>query len=334
MNSLERYNATLRGEKVDHLPRIPILMQLAAEHIGSNYGPFCSDYGVKVEGNLRCAKDFGLDLVGVMSDAYTETQAFGAEIIYHDHTTPACVAPPLEKTRDLATLAAPDPLTSTRMASTLQAIRCYRQQVGDRYPILGWVEGPAAEAADLRGIAQFMMDLIDDPVWSGELMDLCVDVAIDFARAQVDAGAGTIGIGDAIASQVSPKLYEAFILPRERRLMQAIADMGAVVRLHICGNITHLLPGLATLPIDILDVDSMVDIARVRDKLPKHLALGGNLDPVTEVLQSSPDRIRSKIREIYQQVGNPFFVNAGCEIPPGTPEENLRALCEPIAYRA
>jgi uroporphyrinogen-III decarboxylase len=31
-------------------------------------------------------------------------------------------------------------------------------------------------------------------------------------------------------------------------------------------------------------------------------------------------------------VGNPYMVNAGCEIPSGTPEENLSALCDPIPY--
>jgi hypothetical protein len=36
MNSLERYLSTLKGQPVDHLARIPILMQFAAEHIGSN----------------------------------------------------------------------------------------------------------------------------------------------------------------------------------------------------------------------------------------------------------------------------------------------------------
>ena len=333
MNSLERYNAMLSGMPVDHLPRTPILMQLAAEHIGASFGAFCSDYRVKVEANLRCAVDFGVDLVGVMSDPYCETQGFGAEIIFHDHATPECPRPPLENSRDLDALPRPDPLCSMRMANTVRAVRSYHKSVAGKCPILGWVEGPAAEAADVRGVARFLIDIIDDPVWAGELMDLCVDVGIDFARAQVEAGADTIGIGDAIASQISPALYEEHILPRELRLSEAIRSMGAIVRVHICGNITHLLPGLATLPIDILDVDHMVDITRVREAMPDHVALGGNLDPVTDVLQATPEHVRHRIREVYLRVGNPFFVNAGCEIPPGTPAENLLALCEPIACR-
>ena len=44
MNSLERYLGVIKGESVDFLPRLPILMQFAAEYIGSNYGAFASDH--------------------------------------------------------------------------------------------------------------------------------------------------------------------------------------------------------------------------------------------------------------------------------------------------
>ena len=36
MTSLERYRAMLDGRPVDHLPRVPILMQFAARHIGAD----------------------------------------------------------------------------------------------------------------------------------------------------------------------------------------------------------------------------------------------------------------------------------------------------------
>ena len=56
MTPKERYIATLNGQTPDLLPRIPILMQFAAEHIGSNYAKFASDYTVLVESNIRCAQ--------------------------------------------------------------------------------------------------------------------------------------------------------------------------------------------------------------------------------------------------------------------------------------
>ena len=178
------------------------------------------------------------------------------------------------------------------MRDRVDAVRLFRELDGQQYSVLGWVEGPAAEAADLRGVSRFFMDLIDDPVWVGELMDICVETGIEFARAQVEAGADTIGIGDAVASQVGPEFYESMIQPREKKLVTAIRDMGAKVRLHICGDTTSLLPGIAGLGIDIMDVDHMVDMATVRKALGHKVCLAGNIDPANGVLNGTPAQIK------------------------------------------
>ncbi|MFH1069052.1 MAG: uroporphyrinogen decarboxylase family protein [Candidatus Glassbacteria bacterium] len=333
MNSLERYLAVLEHQPADFLPRLPILMQFAAEHIGSNYGAFAGDYRVLVEANLACAHDFGMDQVSTISDPYRETQGFGAEIVYVRDGVPRCPRPPLAGNKNLDRLPRPDPLAAPRMLDRVNAVRSYAGSVvGKKFSILGWVEGPAAEAADLRGVNQFFLDLIDDPPWVSALMDICVDVGIEFARAQVGAGADTIGIGDAVASQVSPQMYEEMIQPGEKRLIAAIKKMGARVRLHICGNITHLLPGISGLGIDILDVDHMVDMKTVRRTLGHKVTLAGNIDPAAAVYAGRPDDIREHLRCTYELVGNPYMVTAGCEIPSGTPAENLLALCEPVGW--
>lgn len=330
MTPLERYLATLAGQPVDHLARVPILMQFAAEHIGSNYGAFASDYRVLTAANLACARDFGLDQVSTISDPYRETQGFGAKIIYQPDMVPYCEKHPLEDNPDLDLLPRPNPLEAERMRDRIEAVRTYRQAVGGQYSILGWVEGPAAEAADLRKLDNFFMDLLDNEAYIGELMDRCVDVALDFARCQIEAGADTVGIGDAAASQVSADVYQNLVLPREARLVRGIQALGAKVRLHICGNITHLLPGIATLGVDILDVDHMVDLATARQAVGPRTVLAGNLDPVAAVMKSDPDTIRQRIRELHAIAGPAFMVNAGCEIPSRTPPANLHALCEPV----
>jgi MtaA/CmuA family methyltransferase len=334
MNSFERYQAMLAGRAADFVPRTPILMQFAAEYIGSNYGAFASDYRVLVEANRRCAEDFGMDQVSAISDPYRETQGFGAEIEYVRDGVPRCLRHPLEENKDLDRLPHPNPRECERMLDRIRAVETYREQVGGQVSILGWVEGPIAEAADLRGVTPFLMDLMEDEPFVEELMDRCVETGIAFARAQIEAGADTIGVGDALASQVSPDVYERLVLPRERRLIEAIREAGALVRLHICGNITHLLNGIKTLPISILDVDHLVDMAGARRAVGSGVALAGNLDPASTVKTAPPEAIREAVRRIYEEVGNPFLVNAGCEIPSGTPHENLRALCEPVAWRA
>lgn len=330
MTPRERYLAMLEGREPDFIPRIPILMQHAAELIGSNYGAFASDHRVLVEANLHCCETFGIDQLNTMSDPYRETQAYGATIIYEENMGPRCENIPLEEELDLSKLKRPDLLAAERIRDRIDALRLYRERAGEHYSIMGWVEGPAAEAADLRRLDNFFMDLIEEPEALGELMDLCVDVALDFARLQIEAGADTIGIGDAVASQVGPDDYEEHILPREQRLVAGLKEMDAKVRLHICGNITHLLPGIATLGVDVIDVDHMVSLRDARLSLGPSVAIGANLDPVQQVKNSTPEQIRADLQAAYAAAGEPFLAGAGCEIPPGTPDENLKALCEPL----
>ncbi len=331
MNSFERYIKTIKGEPVDHLARIPIVMQFAAEYIDSNYGKFASDYNVLVEANIQCAKDFGFDQLSAISDPYRETQGFGAEIKILENDVPRCMAL-LLKDKNLSILKKPNPYISERMFDRIKAIKLYKEKCGGEYSIMGWVEGPAAEAADLYGISEFLLDIIMDPEFSEELLDICTETAIEFAKAQLEAGADTIGIGDAIASQISPELYETYILPREKKIVDAIKNMGGFVRLHICGNITHLLPGISTLDIDILDIDYPVNMKEAREILGPNIVLSGNIDPVSGVKDGTPKSIANTISSTYKEVGNPFMVCAGCEIPSRTPNENLISLCKPVKY--
>jgi len=333
VNSYERYMAVVRGERADILPRLPILMQFAAEHIGSNYGAFASDYRVLVEANLRCAEEFGFDQVCTISDPYRETQGFGAEIRYVRDGVPRCPKPPLEDAKDLSLLKRPDPLGSERMLDRVRAVEAYHKAVPGKYSVLGWVEGPAAEAADLRGVTNFLMDLLLDAPFARELMERCVEVGIAFAKAQLDAGADTIGVGDAIASQVSPGLYAEMIFPLEQRLFEGIKAAGGLIRLHICGDTTHLVPYFARLPVDIVDLDWQVDMAKAREILGRGKVMIANLDPANAVKRGTPASIKKALRAVYRLVGNPFMAGAGCEVPPGTAPANLKALCEPIRFR-
>ncbi|MBI9017981.1 MAG: hypothetical protein JEZ07_12050 [Phycisphaerae bacterium] len=329
MNSYERYIAMVKGQKVDFVPRIPILMHFAADHINASYADFASDHKVMCKAGIELANDFGIDQLDILSDPYRETTAWGGNITYVQDTTPRCSSP-LHDNKDFSLLAKPDIYQSERLKNALDGIDLYKESGYKKYSITGWVEGPAAEAADLRGVQNFLMDLMLDESFACELMDRALILAINFAKAQIAHGCDTIGIGDAIASQVGPDLYERLILPREKILIDAVQAAGGLARLHICGNVTKLLPAIASLEIDIMDCDWMVDMVQAREILGSKVTLTGNLDPVSDIMRSTPAKIHDSFKQLYAQIGNPYFVNGGCEIPRGTPVENLKAVCEPI----
>ena len=333
MNSYERYMAVINHLPCDYLPRLPLLMAFAAKHVGATYGEFASDYRVLVKANERCVKDFGFDQLSAISDPYREVTGFGGEVEFIAVGVPRLIKSPIGDNKDLSQLEQPDPHQSPRMQDRLAAVETMASLYQGQYSVLGWVEGPAAEAANLRGVMNFLFDTMDDPAFCHELMGRCIDTALEFAKAQLKAGADTIGVGDAIVSQISPKSYQELVFPHQLRLVRGIQEAGGYVRLHICGDITQHLPQMKNLGVDILDLDWPVDLAYARSVMTDKVVLVANPNPVEDIQGGNPEAIREQIRRLYEVAGNPFMLGAGCEIPPATPDENLKALCAPIAYQ-
>ena len=135
-----------------------------------------------------------------------------------------------------------------------------------------------------------------------------------------------IGVGDAAASLVGPRIYEEFVWPYEKKLVEGIHAMGAKVRLHICGNTRRILDGMGRLGCDIVDLDFMVPISEARAAMGPNQVLLGNIDPVRALRNSTPERVTADIAECHRQAGARYIVGAGCEVPRDTPEANVRAL--------
>lgn len=330
MNSRERVLAHLDGQPVDRLPLMPITMQFACKQIGARYRDYCLDHRVLVAGQLHVAEKFGFDYVNTMSDPAREAVDCGAPVAYFDDQPVAMLEDQsllADKTK-LATLKIPDPLGGGRMHNGIQALALFKQKIGREKIIEGWIEGPVAEAADLRGLNALMLDFDDDPVFVRDLLAFVTALELRFAREQIHAGADIIGIGDAVASLVGPRIYEEHVLPHERQLVEGIHALGAKVRLHICGNTSKIVGGMGRLGCDIVDLDSMSPLAAAREQMGAKQVLLGNLNPVAVLLNGTPETVTQGVAECHRLAGDRFIVGAGCEVPVATPEENLRALCD------
>jgi MtaA/CmuA family methyltransferase len=332
MTPYERTMERLRGQPVDRVPNQNILMAYAARYIGATYSQLAQDHRVLVESNLRACADLHIDLVSAISDPWREASAFGAEITFPEDSVPACHDPLLTSSADWTTLQPWDPWAHPRTRDRLQAIDLYRQRVAGHYPICGWVEGAAAEAADLRGVSAFLEDLALEPEAAHNLMAVCCETGTRFALAQVKAGADIVGIGDAVASLMNPRMYRAFAWPYERKMIDAIHQAGALVKLHICGNTSRHIADMVATGADIIDIDWMVDMGQAVATCGGRAAINGNYDPVDVLLQGTPAEVYAATLACVQAGDSKAFVSAGCEVPVETPKENLlahyRAVCD------
>jgi len=212
------------------------------------------------------------------------------------------------------------------MLDRVKAIELFKQRVGGQKLIEGWIEGPCAEGADLRGINALMLDVLDEPAFVRDLFDFCVELGLTFAKAQIAAGADLISIGDAAASLVGPQVYEELVWPAEKKLIAGLRALGTRVRLHICGNIRDLCQKVGELGCDIVDIDYPVPISKARTEMGPQQILLGNIEPAGVLRKGTPEDVFKAIEECHRQAGQRYIVSAGCEVCRDTPLENVRAM--------
>jgi uroporphyrinogen decarboxylase len=324
MTSIERLNARLAGKPVDKIPNMNIFMAIVAREAGVSYREYVQDYKKLVEGNLICAEKYGVDSVSVISDPMRETAAFGAKLVFPENGVPHAVQPLLTDPVDLSVLKHFDPLENERTLDRLKGCELLRQRAGKDYPVIGWIEGCIAEAADLRGLNELMVDLAMNEAYLEELFSVISQQQKRFAKAQLDAGADFIGLGNAAASLIGPDLYKKYGLPWDREITGFVHENGGRVKLHICGNIASILELLVQVEADILDIDWMVDFGRAASLFEgTKTAVSGNVDPVEVMMRGSVQTVEEGIKRCIEQGTSTTLIAGGCEIPAATPDKNL-----------
>ncbi|HBY63857.1 MAG TPA: uroporphyrinogen decarboxylase [Solibacterales bacterium] len=328
MTGRERVLAMAEGRPVDRLPLMPITMMFAAQHAGVKYGEYAAKADVLAEAQMRTAERFGFDYVSAISDPAREASDLGATVEWFDDQPPAIVESKalLSDTRSLASLKVPEPTHGPRMSDRLAAIRLLRERAGSGLLVEGWIEGPCAESADLRGLNTLMYDFTDNEAFVRDLFEFVVEMELRFAKAQLEAGADLIGVGDAAASLVGPRLYRTFVWPYEKKLVDGLHAMGARVRLHICGNTRKLLTEMGRLGCEIVDLDYLSPLAEGRAAMGPGQAICGNLDPVRGLRDGTPESVSLWCAQAFRDAGPRWIAGAGCEIPAGTPYANVDAM--------
>lgn len=324
MNSLQRTLDFISGLTVDRPPFHPILMRFAAKYAGVRYRDFCLNFKSKCETNIKCAKDFGYDWVNVMSDAYAEAEAYGTRLNYPENSLPQVIEYAIREISDLDNLSVLKISDHNRLMARIHEIEEYAKLTGDNQFICGWVEGPFAAYCDIRDVSSACMDMYEDPEKLKRALELITQNAISFITAQVNAGAHCIGIGDAVCSLISPELYREFVFPLEKAMIEHVHSMNALVKLHICGNTTAILPDMIRTGADIVDIDHLVsNMAEFIPLLSGSQVVSGNSDPVAVICNGNRETISSSVNACFRATKGKGIVSAGCEIPPDTPVENM-----------
>jgi uroporphyrinogen decarboxylase len=107
-----------------------------------------------------------------------------------------------------------------------------------------------------------------------------------------------------------------------------LAADGIFTVIHICGDTSRILDFLSAYDFCGFELDYKTDALRAKSSVGARHVLFGNIDPSGVIARGTPAMVREKTRQliVLWKPGGLFVLNAGCAIPPNTPEENIRAL--------
>lgn len=316
---------------MDRTPVFPLLMFFAQQRAGITYREYAGNGRALAEAQISIRDRFSVDAITSCSDAFRITADLGAEMAYPEDHPPFATRPLVTTEAELRQLPRPDPISvGSRMADRIDATRIMAESVGDDCLVLGWVDMPFAEACSICGLTEFMLMLSDQPSLAHELLERVTDSVIDFSLGQLQAGAPMIGAGDAAASLISPAQYREFALPYEQRVIESIHAVGGLAKLHICGNTTHILNDMVHCGADLFNVDHLVGFGTACDVYHNAgKAFKGNLDPVGDLLHSSPQQCAARCAELLERAkGLQYMLSAGCEIPAAVSDDVFQVFCD------
>ncbi len=218
-------------------------------------------------------------------------------------------------------------------------VQALRDRIGDRGILRGFVwgdqAGPWQHAACLLDLEDLIYRALDDPSWVHELLSILLEKKLRFVESLEGAGFDLIETGGGAASStvISPKLFREFCLPYDRKIHDALHELGFPVTYHTCGG---------TFGIEDLIVENGCDVSEtlappsiggnqepweLKAKLGGRLALIGGLDQFNVLTTGSKERIRGKVLELFEKVGpEGGYICSPSDHFFDTPPENLAAL--------
>ncbi|NIO36367.1 MtaA/CmuA family methyltransferase [Candidatus Bathyarchaeota archaeon] len=268
----------------------------------------------------------GIENVRVPFDFVVEPEALGCKIRWgaSPKSLPSVLTHDFEKPEDLKM---PENLLEIgRIPVVLEAIRIVRKEVGDFMPISSLVLGPFTLAGELAGIERLLIWTVRKPDYVKKFIAFTLDVILEYAKAQYEAGSDIVQVSDPTASPelIGPVFFKQFVKPA---LTQIAESLGGPRLLHICGGAEGSVPDMAETGFDGISVDSSVDVARMKPLVGEVKVLG-NVSSKSTLVFGSPDDVKKEARKALKSGVD--FLEPGCGFSPMTPIENIKAMVEEV----
>lgn len=266
---------------------------------------------------------------GTYVDEWGVRFSSSAEIIDHP------IAGPIHTREDLERYRPPDPDVPHRLGALPELVRRFK----NRRAIVFLQRASFMHSVYLRGFEDLLMDYYADPEFASDLMDVVLDANIRLARNAIRAGADIIVLADDYAGNdttiFSPKVFEKFIGPRLKKMVEAIHEEGGKVIKHSDGNLWPILDMIIDTGVDginPIEPVARMDIGEVKAKYGDRVCMSGNIDCGHLLSEASTDEVRAAVRLCIRKAspGGGHIISSSNSVHSAVKPENYVAMIEAV----
>ena len=235
------------------------------------------------------------------------------------------VSPPNPWTRPEDIVIPVDFLERRETKAVIESIRILRDRQPDA-AIVGKVMGPWTLSYHMFGPQEFLINVILDPDYVHACLDRLMPASIDFANAQLEAGADAICLADhSTGDLVRPETYRDFLMPVHQKITPEIK--GPVI-LHCCGKTLDRMQYIKDAGFEAFHFATENNPHEAKEVVGD-FKLVGNVSNFVTLLSGRPEDVAVEVQDIVS--AGVDIIAPECAIPPQVVNRNVEAI--PLAAR-
>lgn len=189
----------------------------------------------------------------------------------------------------------------------------------------------------LRGFENMLMDPYAEEENFARLRDRIVEYNLAMIDQWIRRGVDAVFFSDDWGCQrgllMNPDDWRRFYMPSYKRMFDRVRTGGAHVWMHLCGNITAILPDLIDIGLNVLNPvqPQAMDVRQLSRAFGGKVCFNGGVDVQGTLIRGGPEDVRREyldLVDLFGRFNGGYIGGTSHTIMPETPLDNCIALLE------
>jgi uroporphyrinogen decarboxylase len=306
---------------------LPILSFPSVQLIGSTVYELTHDAQIQARGIVKIASETDSAAAVTMMDLSVEAEAFGCKIKAGENEVPTVIGALITDEGDAEDLKIPK-VGDGRTGLFLKAAKLAKDAINDR-PVLAGMIGPFSLAGRLMDVSEALVNCIAEPDFVHAALNKTCKFLTEYAEAYKKAGLNGIVLAEPLSGLLSPELEKEFSAPFVKKIIEQVQDDNFIVIYHNCGpNVPLMTESLISNSAAAYHFGDAIDLKVMLEKMPASVPICGNISPSEQFLNGTPESMRNAVTQLLEKcsVHKNFVLSSGCDIPPASSWDNIRAF--------